>query len=54
MCAIANFQSGSRQGIQIGGIVGLAVMMIRNFVPSTPIFTANDLSRMRSPALTPL
>jgi hypothetical protein len=52
ICAIANFQSGSRQGIEIGGTVSLAVMMIRNFDPSTPIFMANDLSRMRLPALT--
>jgi hypothetical protein len=53
ICAIANFPSGSRQGIQIGGTVSLAVM-IRNFDPSRPIFTTNGLSRMRLPALTPL
>jgi hypothetical protein len=51
ICAIANFLSGSRQGIQIVGTDNL-VVMIRNFDPSRPIFETSGLSRMRFPVLT--
>ena len=51
ICAIANFSSGSRQGIRPGERGGLA-LMIRNFNRSKRIFMTNNRSPMHLLALT--